>query len=230
MKKPVSSFGLPDNVKKAMADREQQKSKPQVEQQAQQTEQEPAPELSDQTDASKDKPVKRDPEKEGFAILKEIGVDFNETDFHNYLFRGHITKEVVISKTSSMVFSATVKTLTSNELNLADGLLAEDIDNLKMTRDGMLARRSIWYLSFGLQALVDKPITKQIYKDDAGKELDLVAMAKERQEVIVGLAPGVTDKLIRMQAALTSALNLLIENKDTLFLNNTQAPGHTTGE
>lgn len=230
MKKPQSSFGLPDDLKRQIAERENVRRKEEAEKQPEVAEdqEEVAQESVEVKTEEKKKISKRNPEKEGRALLADIGVSFDETDFHNYLFRGSITKHIVVSKTKEFEFTAEIKTLTGQELDLADELLARDIEDLQMTRDGMMARRSVWYLSFGLKKLCDKPLVKNIFKPDSDKELDHKEMATERRKIILDLAPSVTDKLIRCQAVMTSALNLFIENKDTLFLDNAQAPASST--
>jgi hypothetical protein len=142
-------------------------------------------------------------------VLKKIGVEPTEKDFHDLIFRGYIEKtvDIVQNPVSKMKLTAKLKSLTNEELDFVDELLANDLDSVKATRDGLETRRGMWVMSFAIIELSGKILTKPILSD--GKP-DLKAMAMVRRKVLTNLSPFILREIMKVHAELVTSFDALL--------------------
>ena len=147
--------------------------------------------------------------------LEAIGIDLTEDDFHQYLFKGFLSKTVSLTKGLKKDMTVTLKTLTTEEYLMVDKLLADAIDAKRsMTREGLDQIRSVYTLSFGVTHLAGKPIIKH---DDKNS---LIETALSASEVINALSAGLITKIIKYHMIFTVSMNILIDRGDSPFLKN----------
>ena len=161
--------------------------------------------------------------------LARIGVELDDDDYHNIVFRGGLEKEVVvfpaISKTREL--RAVIKTLKTKEYDSIDEILAEDYKTTAMTNDGVTSRRSLLILSFAVVKLDGKALTKPIfYQDESGKNVvDVKATARDRKEKILGeLSPVVVNELISIHAILTINMELILKESKAKYIKKLSPP------
>ena len=216
---PRGSFGIPPEMKEAMADarteREQRdkKAAPEVDEAPARETEEDWPLAEAGPDAVTDKTAKKvDP----IASLAEIGVTVTDDDFHNLVFKGYIEKTVEVLSHGSMKLSATLKTLTTEELDIVDELVAEDLETIKMTNNGADTRRSMWTMSIAVTKLQGKPVAA-VEVGQKG-EVDLKKMARAKREVLKRLNPAVIDKMISAHVRITTCYNLMVNEPGSATL------------
>lgn len=164
-----------------------------------------APESAENPEAKPEEQKPLDP----LEMLKKIGVTPTEDDFYNFIFKGYIEKtlELVKSSIAGVSLTVTLRTLTAQELDFVDELVAEDLDNIKMTNQGIAIRRSMWTLAFALHKLNGKPVIKELVEDGKPK---LKENARAKRAVIQRLAPTILDMMLRTHAVMTTAFGLVI--------------------
>ena len=146
-------------------------------------------------------------------MLAEVGVELNEDDFHNLVFRGYIEKDIEVVKNpiSGKPLTATVKTLTAEEVDLVDELLVEELETTKMSNAGMETRRSVWIGAMAVTKLMGRPLVKKPPVDENG-DVDIKAFTKAKKSVLIKLAPFVVDKIIQKHATIVTSYNLILNN------------------
>ncbi len=112
-------------------------------------------------------------------------------------------------------FTAVFKTLTGDEYDYADELLAEELKDVEMTRAGLDSRRNMWILAFGVTKLDGRDIVKPYVV--AGK-YDPKATAKARKAVISAMSPAILNRLMRMHGIFSMQLDRLVESPNSGFL------------
>jgi hypothetical protein len=142
--------------------------------------------------------------------LQKLGIEFKEGELHDLLFNGYYEKEVEIVKGH---FNATIKTLTGEEYDMVDELLGEDLENLKMTRDGLSVRNTMWILAFGITKLHGKAICKPVMVD---KVFSAKETAKEKRKVLSKLSSALLNKMGQVHGTVTTAIRLISEDPDLL--------------
>ena len=155
------------------------------------------------------------------SVLKKIGITLEEEDFQKIFFKGFIEKEISLFPGSSAQkpFLVTIKTLTGQEYDEVDELLADDIQDVKMTNDGYATRRNMWTLCFAVTHLAGKPVCKPVLKQaTSGEAIDLKETAKKRRDVLSRMSGSVISKLMRTYATFSVAVNELIENPESDLL------------
>jgi len=191
-----SSFGIPEDMKQAASKFKEEKTK------VTEITEEPSP--STEPEANLDKAVEdASPEK----ILADMGIEFNDDDLQHLIFKGFIEKEVEIIKGK---FKATLKTLTGDEYDLADEMVANELNTLNMTKDGMRARYSQWIMVFGITKLNGKILSKGVL-DKEGK-YDVEATAEEKRNVLGALSAAVTNLLIEKHTQFNLAVTQIIRD------------------
>lgn len=192
------SFGLPPEMKEAVEKAKAEKKETPEPVKAEEVQQQAQVGVTDD-DAQKADPMQ---------ILKGMGVEFNDTMFNQLLFKGFVEADLeVIGKK----FIARIRTLTTEEYDMVDELLAEDVKTKQMTNDGFDTRRSMWVMAFGVTHLMGKPVCPVVVGEDK-KTVDKVATAKKRRAVLSGLAPIVINTLIQKHAAMTVAINMIVSS------------------
>lgn len=154
-------------------------------------------------------------------ILKRIGTELTDEDVNKLLFKGYIDKQIKIcyDPLGKKAYVATFKTLTAQEYDEVDELLAEEMDRLKMTVNGRDARRSTWLLAFAMTHINGMPLQKPITKKVGSIEMvDTLETGKSRIKIIRALAPMILDKAARIYAAFTTAVALILEDPEQTLL------------
>lgn len=151
------------------------------------------------------------------AILKRLGIEMTAEDCNRLLFKGYVTKDIKITHDPStgQDFIGRFKTLTSEEFDLVDELLAEEMNSKKMTVNGREARHSTWILAFSLTHINDAELQKPVFVD---KKIDIRGTAESRVAIIRKLSPYVLDKASRVYGALSAAISLIIEDPAKEFI------------
>lgn len=176
---------------------------------------------------TQDSSVDRDVIKEDSPLecLKRIGVELSDDDLFKIIFRGYLEKEIVVvlpvgGRTKPLV--ATFRTLTGEEVDAADELLAEEIGDTKMTNDGYHTRRSMWILSYGLTHLAGKPVCNPVEytksKSEDAPKFNMKATIKLRRKVLSTLNPGVLAKMMHLHSIFTVNINAIIANPEADYL------------
>lgn len=152
-------------------------------------------------------------------ILEKLGAPFADEDFQRLLFKGYYEKELVVVNhpKEELRLRAVFRTLSGEEYDEADALLAEEAKTVEMTNEGFSARRSMIILSYGVIQLNGKPVVKPILNKD--KKVDTRATAAERRKAFNALSPAVANKLVQIHGAITVAINMII-NKPEEYLKN----------
>lgn len=220
------SFGLPKEVQEAAEAMREKRAAPQPppEDEPKSREVEEDWPLGEETgfepQQPEDLPTDDSVEKEDpFSILKDLGIEVSEDDFHNLMFRGYVEKVVPIMvnpMNKEEILTAKLRLLTAEELDLVDELLAEDMDSLKMTHQGLEARRSSWVMSFAVQELLGRPLCRTV----AGKngEIDLKETAKKRRQVLSKTNSAVLNRIINVHARMFMAYSLIQQEANEDFL------------
>lgn len=210
------SFGMPAEAQEAVKKVEEAKAKP-----PQEEKQEPAKIVEDwplpeETELPTDETSKQtDP----MAILKRLGVEATEEDFHNMIFRGYIEKVVPIQTNplnKESTLEAKLRLLTAEEAELVDELVAEELDNVKMTNTGLDARRASWILAFAVQELFGRPIVRPVMKGN--NEVDLKETAKLRRKVLLKMNASVLNRISWIHAQLFTAFDQIQREANSDFL------------
>lgn len=207
------SFGIPPQMQEALNRQQQQQSKKAQEEASERVEAEA--QIEEDVETSKEEEAEVKP-LNPVEMLTKIGVDFNDKDLHQLLFKGFIEKDVPVVKN---VLTATFKTLTGDEYDAVDELVADDIKNVPMTGDGYQTRRAMWIISLGVTKLQGKPVCKPVMGQD-GVTIDIRETAKARRKVLGALAPSVSNQLIQKHGALTVAMDLITANPESVLKNS----------
>lgn len=149
-------------------------------------------------------------------ILETLGISFDEETLQQLIFRGSVEKTIDIVKGK---LTAKCKTLTVEEHDLVDEILAEEVQNIKMTNAGFENRRSLLILAFGVTELAGKAVCKPVLEKDK-KTLDKVATAKKRREVLQAMSPGIVNIIMQKQAAMTVAFNMIASDPGAFLKNS----------
>lgn len=202
------SMGIPPNIQ-AAGERAREEASRRREEQEKPLEPPPATALADAT--LTDEQVKQ---AEPMKILEQLGITFTEEMFSALLFKGFVEIPVEIVKGRLTV---KFKTLTTEEHDFVDELVAEELKDKNMTNEGFQNRRSLWVLSFGTVEMQGRPVAKLVIKD---KALDLLATVKLRREVLGKLAPAVINPMIQKHGAMTVAFNMIVADPGTHIKNS----------
>lgn len=205
---PKGSFGIPEELKQQMDDaRKAKEAMPPPEE----------PVLEEEEIETKPAPAMVQP-KDPVEILREIGIEPKDEDFHSLVFRGYVEKTVVVTKNpfSGKEFTAKMRTLTAEELDYVDELVAEEMESIKMTQIGYEARRAMTLLSFGVTELDGNPLTKNVY--DESKTFLPKETAQKRRKVLSKLSPTTIDLLMGLHNKIVTSYSLLMSgNRNDLL-------------
>lgn len=138
-------------------------------------------------------------------VLETLGITFSEELLQQLIFKGFVEHTVDIVKGA---LTAKFKTLTVEEHDMVDEMLAEETEEVKMTNSGFENRRSLLVLGFGVVELAGKPVTKPVLEKGA-KTVDKRATARKRREVLQAMAPGIVTLMIQKHGAMTLAFNMI---------------------
>lgn len=180
-----------------------------------------AAELEEPQEDSSDT-AKTNPKK----ILAEMGVTLTGQDWSDFIFKGYMEKRILIAEIPSddgelRPFYATFRTVTGEQADAADGLLAEEVRESQMTVDGVGTRREMWNLSFAIQKLDDKAVCKTVTTTDPKtKETkpDLIATVKEKRKLLSKMAPMILQTLMSKYWTFLGQVKAILENPKSNFL------------
>jgi hypothetical protein len=229
---PKGSFGLPPEAKKALEEKygfteEHHKKKPQSEGEEwlfkkTKDEEEAAANLGEEakdpgsSEGTQDSAEEPEEKKVlgPIDVLRSIGIEVSADDFHALLFRGFVEKTISIASNpiNGKTLTAKLKTLTSEEFDLVDELLGEDLDRIKITNSGAEVRRAMWGLSFGIIELNGKPICTPSYDKD--KNPLLKETAQKRRAVLAKLNPFVLNRIIELHTRMTASFSILVTSPE----------------
>ncbi len=210
------SMGIPPEIQEA-AERARQRSAQNVKKSEEAAEQhdpvKEVPQAQPQTQAPVDDKVAE--ASNPVEILKKLGIEFDDDTFQSLLFKGYVEHVVEIVKGR---FSVKFKSLTTDEYDLVDELLAKDLQDTSMTNEGFNSRRAMWILAFGVLELAGKPVCKPVLDKD--KKLDVIETVKLRRQVLGKMAPAVINIMIQKHGAMTVALNMISSNPEEHIKNS----------
>jgi hypothetical protein len=201
-KRPAGSFGIPEEIKEAA--HRQQARNTKSESSEEQTDYKEAAEASAKSAVESDEEDEERSDSSPEAILEKLGAKFTEDDFSQLIFKG--TYEATIPVVKGRL-TGKFRTLTSDEYDQIDEILAKEMKDVDMTQDGLRTRSSMWVISYGVTELNNKLVAKPI-KDKEGK-VDLKATAIERRKVFANMAPAIVNQLIQKHGAITVAINTI---------------------
>lgn len=171
----------------------------------------PEPDLEPAPDGTK-----RGFSKKPIEILRDMGIEPQEEDFHDLIFRGYIEKEVEILKNpvTKKPFKVEIKALTAEEVDMVDELLMEEVGGMRITTEGMEARRSTWILSVAIQKISGRNIVKEANHSDEKGVVNKKSLAKAKRSVILKLNPFILSKIVSAHANMVASYNSIL-NEDT---------------
>lgn len=147
------------------------------------------------------------------SALKKLGITLKEEDFHQILFRGELEKEVELFPAigGKSAIRVTLKTLTAEEYDWADELLAQEVRDTPLTNEGYATRKSMGILAFGVVKNQGQPLprTGVPMKD---KVVDYRALAQLRRSEFKRWSPALLTKMIRIHTVLTLAINFIVDD------------------
>jgi hypothetical protein len=210
-----SSFGIPPEMKKAEEDFRAKAERARLEKEAPIAAEE---ELAEDAEGE----TKEFKQKTPIEHLKTLGIDLQEDDFQHLFFQGYVEKNVVIwaGKNGAPNFTATIKTLTGEESDLADELMMESLGERKganISSAGLDQRRAVAFLAFAVTKLNGKNIPPNPLKLKDGS-LDLKGMAELRRDIIKNLSVAHINKLNRLHASMTATIAHVVEDPSQDFL------------
>ncbi len=164
-------------------------------------------------------------EKKPLQLLADIGVKISADDWSDLFFRGSLEKTIHVADMPQedgtvKPFSVTVKTLIGAEYDDADGLLADEIRDLSMTRDGMETRRQMWIFAFAIQKVNGRALCKPVTKvDPATKQVlpDPKGTAKAKRTVLSQMSPLVIRMALDKYWIFLEQMNALAANPKKNF-------------
>lgn len=153
-----------------------------------------------------DKPNDEIAEKSNpLKILESLGITFDDELLQQLIFKGYVEQTIDIVKGK---LTAKCRTLTVEDHDLVDELLAKETEDTKMTNTGFENRRAMLVLAFGVSELAGKQVAKPIINKES-KTIDKVATANQRRKVLQAMAPGVVNLMIQKHGAMTVAFNMI---------------------
>lgn len=154
-------------------------------------------------------------------ILEKMGVFLEDEDYHKIVFRGFLEKDVIVVPAfkKARQLSVTFKTLSGQEYDYVDELVAEDLRDMRMTQQGYDTRRSMWVLTFGVSKMDGKPICQPAMSvTTKGKQVDAKATARRKRDVLGLMHPAILSKMIRYHGAITLAINEIVTTPEAEYL------------
>lgn len=155
--------------------------------------------------------------------LKLIGVDFTTTDYNRLFFQGSIEKDVQVGfdPETKRPIMATLKTLTPNECDALDECLAEEVNDLKVTRDGVEKRKVLWTAAFVLVAIDGRPFVKPVMKaetDTKDMVVDRKATARLRKKFVQELSIHLVNNILSKYNILDTQIKFIMGDSESAFL------------
>lgn len=218
------SFGIPPEVQEARKTFEEKKaaaaaaetgSDEEMDESDEEGEEEveAAPEAEAEAKGPVKDPLQQSPRK----ALAALGITLTDADFHSILYRGFVEKDVEVMPALGSIkpMMVKLKTLTPDEYNVIDELVAEDLEKLKGTNLGFQARRELWTVSLATIDINGRELAK--VKRGKDGEPDLKELAHTRQKMLKQLSPAVINKLIKTVTMMGWAISAIVEDPKANF-------------
>lgn len=168
-------------------------------------------------------------EKQRTALseLAEMGVEITGDEWSSVLYKGFLEKELKIldvpdKKTKQLKpFKMTFRTLTAEEHDLADALLAEEVRNTNMTKEGYDNRKQVWHFALALQKVDGRVFCDPLLKpnpDTQKDEVDRTATAKKKRQLVGKMSPSVVSIASTKFWRFKGLIDLLLEDPNQIFL------------
>lgn len=179
----------------------------------------------DSTDVKNDEPST--PAQMALKELADLGIEMTPEDWSSIFFKGYVEKTLTVAympdpvKKTNKPFTVTVRTLTAEENDVVDSLLAIDTKFVEMTMDGFNNRKQMWALACALQKINNMPICKPKFKEsDKTKEriIDVAATVKEKRNIISSMSPAVLSQAASKYWKFVLNIEILLSQKDGYFL------------
>lgn len=146
-------------------------------------------------------------------MLSDIGADFSDDDFQKLLFKGYY--EAVVTVIPERLY-AKMRTLTAEEHDEIDSILATEIKDIPMTNDGYSNRHSALILAYGvLEVGQNKKTLAPLARPPVGakaKSLDAKSLAMLRRDAIKKMAGSVVSLLTVRHGTMAMAINAICAN------------------
>lgn len=151
-------------------------------------------------------------------ILKNLGIEITDADVESMIFKGSISKEIMLVNLAKRPLKGTFRTVTADEWEQIDELWMEEAKDKLISHEGLDNRRSMWVMSYAVTHLNGNPLSKPIYLEGT-KELDSRAMARQRHKALKNLDAMLINKIVKTQSAFAMAMRMMMENPDGNFTN-----------
>jgi hypothetical protein len=152
--------------------------------------------------------------------LKRLGVDLTPEDFNRLVFKGYITKNIPISydPTTNKDVVGTFKTLTAQEIDEVDELLASEMKDHDMTVQGRESRHGTWILAFSLTHIDGMELKKPVMADGSKTIIDTKETAKSRVKIVRALSPYLVERAARAYNEFSVAIRLISQDPKRTYL------------
>lgn len=153
-------------------------------------------------------------------VLKVLGVELTSEDYNRLVFKGYITKDIVISfnPLTQADVKATFKTLTAQEHDEVDELLAGEMKQLDMTTAGRDSRQGTWILAFSMTHIDGMELQKAVMQKNSSTRIDTKETAKRRVRIVRALSPYVIESAANAYNAFSTAIRLISADPKKVFL------------
>lgn len=211
------SMGIPQDMREAMDKQaEEKKARQRREEGKPPVDEVKVDSIHPDVEASADKKEETQKEVGANQIFKKLGIDMTEEDIQKIIFKGYVEKEVAIV---GKHLRAKLKTLTTEEYDIVDEVLADEAKNTNMTMDGYNGRKSVLTVAMGVVEFNGKPVVRQVPKDEDG-QIDIKQLMLLRRQVLDKMSASVVDKLIETHGAFTMGVNMAVRNPEDLLKNS----------
>lgn len=145
--------------------------------------------------------------------LKNIGIDFKDTDLHNLLFKGSFeAKDVDIVKG---FFKASIRTLRSGEYDEVEELMEEALDkNPNMTRTHYEMTQQAYIMAYAITDLNGSTPARPVKHKDG--KLDSKATAIAKHKVLMAISTTLFNKLSKTHGVIKTCIDLIAEDPELL--------------
>jgi hypothetical protein len=140
--------------------------------------------------------------------LEVLGVEISDEDVMQYLLLGGLTKTVTLYSRNDRKYTAEVRTLSTDDLEMIDTFLAEETKKEDMLQAGLEMRRASWTVAFAVSKINGRNIAPST------KEMTKKEQMRKRKDVIRSLSAHMVDLLARKHYLFVSNLNLLLEENE----------------
>lgn len=207
---PQGSFGMPNDIRDALDKHNQEReAKARLEEGVPPVEEVSVEESPDKTNLVK--------EVGAIEIFNKLGITFDEKDIQSLIFQGIVVKEIEVIKGT---LKAKMKTLTTEEYDAIDTIIAREAKEQDMTLDGMNTRKSTLTLAAGLEEVAGKPFINKKDIPMKGDTPDVEALILLKRKICLSMSGIVVDRLSQTFGAFTLAISEATKNPEDFLKNS----------